>query len=170
TALALTRVRLDLDRPVILYIVAATAIVVRIGLYFELGDHYNLSSIRTAPGFLLADYGLPLGWVIGLLLFKYSLPWVLIVAAILPSLVSAGRGVATHLIDLLTLGYVARFAAVAAIIDPFRALPNGMDGIIGMFFITCGEFLTFVVPLALIALLVPRPGAAEGAWPAARAA
>ena len=46
-------------------------------------------------------------------------------------------------------------AAVAAIIDPFRFLPNGMDGIVGMFCVTWAEFVTFAAPVALLVLLVP---------------
>jgi hypothetical protein len=156
-ALLMATVRIDLARPGVIYAVAATAVVLRICLYFELGDQYTLSSIRTAPGFALADHGLPLATVIALLLLKYSLPWFLILAALLPSIVSAGTLVALHLVDLLVLGYVARFTAVASVIDPFRILPNGMDGILGAFCVTWAEFLTFVIAAGLLALLAARP-------------
>jgi hypothetical protein len=132
-------------------------------LYFELGDQYNISSIRTAPGFLLADYGLPLVSVVGLLLLKYCLPWLVILAVALPSLAAAERRWTTHLFDLLVVGYAVRFAAVAAVIDPFRALPNGMDGIVGMFCVTWAELLTFGLVATLAALGVesrPAPAAA----------
>ncbi len=165
-ALALSRVRLDLARPGVVYIVAAVFVLLRVCLYFELGDQYNISSIRTAPGFLLADYGLPLPSVIGLLLLKYCLPWVVILAMGLPSLAAADRRWTVHLFDLLVVGYVVRFAAVAAVIDPFRALPNGMDGIVGMFCVTWAELLTFGIVATLAAVLVDgRPALAARGVP-----
>jgi hypothetical protein len=139
----------------VIYLVAAVFILLRVCLYFELGDQYNISSIRTAPGFLLADYGLPLASVVMLLLLKYCMPWILILAMALPSLAAAGRRWTTHLFDLLVVGYVARFAAVAAVIDAFRVLPNGMDGIVGMFCVTWAELLTFGLVATFAALLVP---------------
>lgn len=154
-ALALSRVRLDLARPGVIYLVAAALILLRVCLYFELGDQYNISSIRTAPGFLLADYGLPLASVVGLLLLKYCLPWVLILAMALPSLAAADRRWTIHLFDLLVVGYVVRFAAVAAVVDPFRVLPNGMDGIVGMFCVTWAELLTFGLVATFAAILAP---------------
>lgn len=150
-ALAASRMRVDLERPGLVYLVAAVLILLRVCLYFALGDQYNLSSIRTAPGFLLADVGLPLASVVGLLLLKYGLPWVLILAMALPSLAAVDRRWAAHLFDLLVIGYVVRFAAVAAVVDPFRVLPNGMDGIVGMFCVTWAELLTFAVAATLVA-------------------
>ena len=59
------------------------------------------------------------------------------------------------------VGYAVRFAAVAAVVDPFRGLPNGMDGIVGMFCVTWAELLTFGVVATLAALLVEsRPATA----------
>ncbi len=163
-ALVLSRIRLDLARPGLIYLVAAVFILLRVCLYFELGDQYNISSIRTAPGFLLADYGLPLPSVVGLLVLKYCLPWLVILAMALPSLAAAERRWTTHLFDLLVVGYVVRFAAVAAVVDPFRVLPNGMDGIVGMFCVTWAELLTFGLVATLAAVLIdgrvalaPRP-------------
>ncbi len=167
-ALTLSRMRLDLARPGLVYLLAAVFILLRVCLYFELGDQYNISSIRTAPGFLLADYGLPLVSVVGLLLLKYCLPWLVILAIALPSLAAAERRWTTHLFDLLVVGYAVRFAAVAAVIDPFRALPNGMDGIVGMFCVTWAELLTFGLVATLAAMLVEsRPSAAAPALVAA---
>ncbi len=163
-ALAFSRIRLDLARPGLIYLIAAVFILLRVCLYFELGDQYNISSIRTAPGFLLADYGLPLATVIALLLLKYSLPWLVILAMALPSLAAAERRWTVHLFDLLVVGYAVRFAAVAAVVDPFRGLPNGMDGIVGMFCVTWAELLTFGIVATLAAVLIdgrvvraPRP-------------
>src|SRR5439155_5251778 len=132
-ALAIARTDLQLWRPRVMYMAAGIAILLRVCLYFELGDKYNLSSIRTAPGFRLVDFGLPLGTVAGLLMLKYALPWLLILGAALPSLIRAGRDVACHAVGLIVLGYVARFAVAGAVIDPLRNLPNGLDGIVGMF-------------------------------------
>jgi hypothetical protein len=142
-ALAVARLRLDLERPAAVYATAALAVLVRVCLYFALGDQYNISSIRTAPGFVLVEAGTPLLSVVPLLLLKYTLPWLLILAALLPSLARTSAGAASHFVDCLVLGYVARFAAVAAVVDPLRALPNGMDGIVGMYAVTWAEFLTF---------------------------
>jgi hypothetical protein len=153
-ALALSRLRVNLSRPGLVYLLAAVIILLRVCLYFELGDQYNISSIRTAPGFLLADYGLPLVSVVGLLLLKYCLPWLVIIAMALPSLVAVDRRWTIHLFDLLVVGYVVRFAAVGAVIDPFRGLPNGMDGIVGMFCVTWAELLTFGMVAVLAAVLV----------------
>ncbi|MCC6765488.1 MAG: alkaline phosphatase family protein [Deltaproteobacteria bacterium] len=153
-ALAVSRIRIDLARPGLVYLVATVLVLLRICLYFELGDQYNISSIRTAPGFLLADSGLPLATVIGLLLLKYGLPWIVILAMALPSLAVADRRWTTHLLDLLVVGYVVRFAAVAAVADPFRVLPNGMDGIVGMFCVTWAELLTFGLVATFAATLV----------------
>jgi hypothetical protein len=164
-ALVLSRMRVNLSRPGLIYLVAAVIILLRVCLYFELGDQYNISSIRTAPGFLLADYGLPLASVVGLLLLKYCLPWLDIIAMALPSLVAVDRRWTVHLFDLLVVGYVVRFAAVGAVIDPFRGLPNGMDGIVGMFCVTWAELLTFGIVAVLAAVLVAvRP--ASSALPA----
>jgi hypothetical protein len=96
-------------------------------------------------------------------LLKYCLPWLVILAVALPSLVAADRRWTTHLFDLLVVGYAVRFAAVAAVIDPFRVLPNGMDGIVGMFCVTWAELLTFGLVATLAATLVesrPAPVAA----------
>lgn len=153
-ALALSRLRVDLSRPGLVYVLAAALILLRVCLYFELGDQYNISSIRTAPGFLLADYGLPLASVVGLLLLKYCLPWLVILAMTLRTLSEAPRPWVTHLFDLLVVGYVVRFAAVAAVVDPFRALPNGMDGIVGMFCVTWVELLTFGLVATLASTLI----------------
>ncbi len=153
-ALMLSRMRVNLSRPGLIYLMAAVIILLRVCLYFELGDQYNISSIRTAPGFLLADYGLQLGSVVGLLLLKYCLPWLMIIAMALPSLVTVDRRWTVHLFDLLVVGYVVRFAAVGAVIDPFRVLPNGMDGIVGMFCVTWAELLTFGIVAVLAAILV----------------
>jgi len=164
--LALSRLRVNLARPGLVYLVAAVIILLRVCLYFELGDQYNISSIRTAPGFLLADYGLPLASVVGLLLLKYALPWLLIIAMALPSLVAVDRRWTVHLFDLLVVGYVVRFAAVGAVVDPFRGLPNGMDGIVGMFCVTWAELLTFGLVAVLAAVLVdarPAPAPAVAA-------
>jgi hypothetical protein len=161
-ALTLSRMRVDLARPGLVYLLAGVFVFLRVCLYFELGDQYNISSIRTAPGFLLADYGLPLASVVGLLLLKYCLPWLVILAIPLPSLAAAERRWTTHLFDLLVVGYAVRFAAVAAVIDPFRVLPNGMDGIVGMFCVTWAELLTFGLVATLAAVLVEnRPAAAS---------
>jgi hypothetical protein len=167
-ALVLSRMRVNLSRPGLIYLVAAVIILLRVCLYFELGDQYNISSIRTAPGFLLADYGLPLGSVVGLLLLKYCLPWLMIIAMALPSLVTVDRRWTVHLFDLLVVGYVVRFAAVGAVIDPFRGLPNGMDGIVGMFCVTWAELLTFGIVAVLAAVLVEtrRTRAARAPVPA----
>ncbi len=164
-ALGLSRLRVDLARPGLVYVLAAAMILLRVCLYFELGDQYNVSSIRTAPGFLLADYGLPLTSVVGLLLLKYCLPWLVILAMTLRTLSEADRRWVIHLFDLLVVGYVVRFAAVAAVVDPFRGLPNGMDGIVGMFCVTWAELLTFGLVATLVGTLIegrevrsaPRP-------------
>ena len=138
-------------------------ILLRVCLYFELGDQYNISSIRTAPGFLLADYGLPLTSVVGLLLLKYCLPWLVIIAMALPSLAAVDRRWTIHLFDLLVVGYVVRFAAVGAVIDPFRGLPNGMDGIVGMFCVTWAELLTFGIVAVLASTLLHDAAPASSA-------
>ena len=143
--------RFDLANPVTLYEIAAAALLVRLCLFFELGDQYGFSSIRTAPGMVLSGGGLPLGTVVAVLLFKYALPWLLIFAVFLPSLVERPAGVTTHLLDLCALGYVARFALVAAVIDPCRILPNGMDGIVA-------ELVTFTIACMIGLLLVSRGG------------
>ncbi|MCC6848700.1 MAG: alkaline phosphatase family protein [Deltaproteobacteria bacterium] len=153
-ALALSRIRVDLARPGLVYLVATVFVLLRVCLYFELGDQYNISSIRTAPGFLLADVGLPLASVVALLLLKYGLPWIVILAMALPSLAAADRRWMTHLFDLLVVGYAVRFAAVAAVVDPFRVLPNGMDGIVGMFCVTWAELLSFGLVATFAATLV----------------
>ncbi len=88
-------------------------------------------------------------------ILKYCLPWVLILAMALPSLAAADRRWTIHLFDLLVVGYVVRFAAVAAVVDPFRVLPNGMDGIVGMFCVTWAELLTFGLVATFAAILVP---------------
>lgn len=154
TALALSRLRLDLGKPGLVYVLAAVVILLRVCLYFELGDQYNISSIRTAPGFLLADYGLPLPTVIGLLLLKYCLPWLVILAMMLRTLAENERRWTAHFFDCLIIGYVVRFAAVAAVVDPFRGLPNGMDGIVGMFCVTWAELVTFGLVATLAGTLL----------------
>lgn len=154
TALALSRLRLDLSRPGLVYVLAAVVVLLRVCLYFELGDQYNISSIRTAPGFLLADYGLPLPTVIGLLLLKYCLPWFVILAMTLRTLAENTRRWTIHFFDLLIIGYVVRFAAVAAVVDPFRGLPNGMDGIVGMFCVTWAELVTFGIVATIAGTLL----------------
>lgn len=154
TALVLSRLRLDLSRPGLVYVLAAVVVLLRVCLYFELGDQYNISSIRTAPGFLLADYGLPLPTVIGLLLLKYCLPWFVILAMTLRTLAENSRRWTVHFFDLLIIGYVVRFAAVAAVVDPFRGLPNGMDGIVGMFCVTWAELVTFGIVAVLAGTLL----------------
>lgn len=148
--LILTTFDIDLEEPFALYGAAAVALLVRLVLFFELGDQYNLSSIRTAPGFVLVDQGLPLGRVVSVLLVKYALPWVLILAVLLPALERAGRRQGRHFLDLLSVGYAARFALVAAVIDPCRALPNGMDGIVGLFCVSWAEFATFGLAAMLV--------------------
>jgi hypothetical protein len=170
TALGLSRLRVDLSRPGLIYVLAALLILLRVCLYFELGDQYNISSIRTAPGFLLADYGLPLPSVVGLLLLKYCLPWLVILAMTLRTLSEAGRPWVIHLFDLLIVGYVVRFAAVAAVVDPFRGLPNGMDGIVGMFCVTWAELLTFGLVAMLAGLLIDGREVRSAARPVAAAA
>jgi hypothetical protein len=72
----------------------------------------------------------------------------------LRTLSEAPRPWVTHLFDLLIVGYVVRFAAVAAVVDPFRALPNGMDGIVGMFCVTWVELLTFGLVATLASTLI----------------
>ncbi|HUK63488.1 MAG TPA: hypothetical protein VLV15_09145, partial [Dongiaceae bacterium] len=165
-ALAIARVRFDLSSPGALYVAAGTAILVRLVLFFELGDQYAISSIRTAPGMVLVSQGLPLVTVAGVLLLKYALPWFLILGALLPSVAAGGGGV-SHLVDLLVLGYVARFALVAAVVDPCRILPNGMDGIIGMYCVSWAELITFGIAAILITVVA---GDRSEPVPAARGA
>jgi hypothetical protein len=150
--LGLGPLRVDLTRANVFYTVAITAILVRLALFFELGDHFSLDSIRTAPGFVLVDDGLPLFTVVSCLLLKYALPWLLIFGALLPSLVVAGGVVTSHLLDVLALGYVSRFALVAAVIDPMRALPNGMHGVIALFCLSWAELASFAIAAAFVAL------------------
>jgi hypothetical protein len=161
-ALVLTRHRLPLGQPRALYFAAVVALVLRVSLYFALGDQYSLSSIRTAAGFRLVESGLALPWVIAMLLLKYSIPWILILAAALPSLVAGGRTVTDHAIRLLALGYVARFVAVAAVADPFRVLPHGMEGLVSVFAISWAELLTLVAAGSLILALTPPESVAAG--------
>jgi hypothetical protein len=141
------------------------AVLLRLCLYFELGDYYSLNSIRTAPGFRIVAAGLPLGTVVTLLILKYSLPWLLILASSLPSFVEAGPRTARHAIHLLALGYVARFAVIAAVIDAFRVLPNGMGGIISLFAISWAELLTLALAAAIFLSVTGRVGArTSAAW------
>jgi hypothetical protein len=157
-ALYLSRLEIPLHRPRALYVAALAALVLRLALYFSLGDHYNLTSIRTAPGFRLADAGLSLPLVILTLLLKYGLPWLLILAAALPSLGTGDRGLARRVVHVLALGYTARFLAVAAVADPFRVLPHGMEGLVGLFAISWAELLTFAGASLVFVLLSPgRP-------------
>lgn len=164
-ALCVTRQQLPVDTPRALYFVALTALVLRISLYFALGDQYNLSSIRTAAGFRLVESGLALPWVIAMLLLKYTIPWVLILAAMLPSVAAGGRLTAECVVQLLVLGYVGRFLALAAVTDPFRVLPHGMEGLVGLFAISWAELLTLgaaAIPFLLVGspALATRPATA----------
>jgi hypothetical protein len=122
-----------------------------------------ISSIRTAPGMVLVSQGLPLATVASVLLLKYALPWLLILGAVLPSLQKVGAKAVSHVLDLLALGYVARFALVAAVIDPCRILPNGMDGIIGMFCVSWAELITFGIAAILLAVVVGSESGTRGA-------
>jgi len=144
-ALLVSRRSFNLRRPEVLYTTAGLAIVFRICLFFALGDYYLVSSIRTAPGFLLMDLGFPLIMAVGLLMLKYTLPWLLIFAMAFNSLQQGGRSTTGYFVQLLALGYVARFAVVAAVLEPFRNLPNGMECIVGVFCISWAEFITFAI-------------------------
>src|SRR5439155_493212 len=106
-ALVASRGRLDLSRLAIVYAMAALILLVRLCLFFGLGDEYMVSAIRTAPGFRLVEFGLPLTSVISLLMLKYTLPWLVILAGVLPSLVRSGWDAAGRAIALIALGYVA---------------------------------------------------------------
>jgi len=155
-ALVVARRPIDLARPGLLYLAAGLGFLVRLCLFFELGDQYRLSSIRTAPGFVLVDHGLPLAGVTAIMLLKYALPWILVLGALVPSLARTGTRSVRHLLDLLTLGYVARFALVAAVIDPARILPNGLDGIIGVFCLSWAELVTLGIAAALTVPIAAR--------------
>jgi hypothetical protein len=155
----LSRRRLFIGSERVLYVAAAVAVLLRLCLYFELGDYYSLSSIRTAPGFRVVAAGQPLGTVISLLVLKYSLPWLLILGAVLPSFVAAGPQTARHAVHLLALGYVARFAVIAAVIDAFRVLPNGMGGIISLFAISWAELVTLAVAAVIFLSVTDRVAA-----------
>ena len=170
-ALCLTHVRLPLARPRALYFAALAALALRVSLYFALGDEYNLSSIRTAPGFRMVEQGLPLALVIAILLLKYTIPWLLIFAAALPSLETADDALPRRVVLVLALGYAARFVALATVTDPFRILPHGMEGLVGLFAISWAELLTFAGASAVLLTLTsagPARLRTTGAQPATR--
>ncbi|MEO6027441.1 MAG: alkaline phosphatase, partial [Candidatus Binatia bacterium] len=123
--LCLTQLALPLGRPRAIYFAALAALALRLALYISLGDSYSLNSIRTAPGFRLAEAGLSLPLVITTLLLKYALPWLMILAIALPALKDDDTRLGRRFVQLLALGYVARFFALAAVADPFRVLPHG---------------------------------------------
>jgi hypothetical protein len=158
-ALGLTRVEMPLGSPRGLYFAALAALALRLALYFSLGDQYALTSIRTAAGFRLAEAGLSLPLVIATLLLKYALPWLLILAAALPSMRSDDAGLARRIVHVLALGYAARFVALAAVADPFRVLPHGMEGLVGLFAISWAEVLTFAGASLVFVVLAPTPPA-----------
>jgi hypothetical protein len=158
-ALCLTRVEMPLGSPRGLYFAALAALALRLALYFSLGDQYALTSIRTAAGFRLAEAGLSLPLVIATLLLKYALPWLLILAAALPSMRSDDAGLARRIVHVLALGYAARFVALAAVADPFRVLPHGMEGLVGLFAISWAEVLTFAGASLVFVVLAPTPPA-----------
>lgn len=159
-ALLVSRLSINLMRPELLYTAAGLAIVFRTCLFFALGDYYLISSIRTAPGFLLIDWGFPFITAVGLLVLKYTLPWLLILAMAFNSLQQGSHSAVRYFVQLLALGYVARFAVVAAVLEPFRNLPNGIESLVGVFCISWAEFITFAIA-AWIALvfLSNRPAA-----------
>ena len=68
-----------------------------------------------------------------------------------------------HAIDVLTIAYVARFAVVAALVDPFHVLPNGMEGLVSVFSISWAELITFAVAASLTVLVTHRSRPAESA-------
>jgi len=154
-ALCLTQLALPLGRPRAVYFAAVAALTLRLALYVSLGDYYSLNSIRTAPGFRLAEAGLSLPLVITTLLLKYALPWLMILAIALPALKDDDTGLGRRFVQLLALGYVARFFALAAVADPFRILPHGMEGLVGIFAISWAELLTFGGASLVFLMLAP---------------
>jgi hypothetical protein len=148
--------RIPLERPAVLYAAAGLAILVRMCIFFQLGDQYSINSIRTAPGFRVVESGLPLATVTALLLLKYALPWFVILGAALPSLVAAGGRVTRHAMHVVALGYVARFAVVGALVDPFHVLPNGMEGLVSVFSISWAELITFTAAASVALLAAER--------------
>jgi hypothetical protein len=155
-ALCLTRLDMPLGNTRALYFAALAALALRLALYFSLGDQYNLTSIRTAAGFRLAEAGLSLPLVIATLLLKYALPWILILATALPSMRTGDAGLARRIVHVLALGYAARFVALAAVADPFRVLPHGMEGLVGLFAISWAELLTFAGASLVFVMLSPE--------------
>jgi hypothetical protein len=138
----------------VLYTLAGLAILFRTFLFFALGDYYLISSIRASPGFLLMNWGFPLITAVGLLVLKYALPWFLIFAMAFNSLRQGGRSTTGYFVQLLALGYVARFVVVAAVLEPFRNLPNGMGSIVGVFCISWAEFITFAIAAWVVLILL----------------
>ncbi len=149
-------------RPTHLALIVLAAVLARVGLVYLLGDAYTLGNVRTGAGFRLTASGFSPVFTTLLLVIKFTLPWLLLLAALLPCLAAAGTsgprtprpgfaslGLAQTL-HLLTLAYTARFAALAALVDPFRLLPNGMRGLLGVFALTLGEWICFVLAGALI--------------------
>lgn len=155
-ALIAARGRLDLSHLKVVYATAAVAILLRLCLFFQLGDEYMLSAIRTSAGFRLVDFGLPLATVIALMVLKYTLPWLIILAAVLPSLARSSRQAAREVVLLIALGYVARLALVAALADPLRMITDGVQVLVGIFCISWAEFVTFVLAATLTVLLIER--------------
>lgn len=154
-ALCLTHLELPLARPRAIYFAALAALALRLALYISLGDYYSLNSIRTAPGFRLAEAGFSLPLVIATLLLKYALPWLMILAIALPALETDDTGLGQRFVLVLALGYVARFFALAAVADPFRVLPHGMEGLVGLFAISWAELLTFAGASTVFLMLSP---------------
>ena len=71
-------------------------------------------------------------------------------------LIAAGVAEADRtVVQVLALGYVARFFALAAVADPFRVLPHGMEGLVGLFAISWAELLTFGGASIVFLMLAP---------------
>jgi hypothetical protein len=153
-ALLALRMRLDLTRTSVLYGAAGFAVLLRLCLFFQLGDEYLLSGINTAPGFRLVEFGMPLGTVVALLVLKYSLPWLVILAVGLPSMIRSGVPVARSLCSLVALGYLARLAVVGAAAEPLHVITDGVKGLVGLFCISWAEFVTFAVAATLTMTVV----------------
>ena len=153
-ALWVSRLSFNLTRLQMLYTLAGLAILFRTFLFFALGDYYLISSIRASPGFLLMNWGFPLITAVGLLVLKYALPWFLIFAMAFNSLRQGGRSTTGYFVQLLALGYVARFVVVAAVLEPFHNLPNGMASIVGVFCISWAEFISFAIAAWVVLILL----------------
>jgi hypothetical protein len=89
-------------------------------------------------------------------LLNHALAWLPILAVLLPSLARAGPRAIVHLVDLVSLAYVARFAPVAALIDPFRRLPDGVDALVWTFCVSSVDLAAFGLAATLVAAVATR--------------